>query len=325
MSLAAAQTSSPPTTREAYANLPGVRIWYKDTGGDGVPVVLMHAATGSSQVWEHQIPAFTAAGYRVIAYDRLGWGRSVVDSTGPKPGSAANDLQALMDYLHIDRFHLVATAAGGSVSLDYAVSFPQHLRSLVIANGALGGLQDEPYQQLSQRIRSPQLDALPPELRELGPSYRATNPEGARRWVELRTQEPARWTACTPTTDAEPNHVFCARNDESTFAICYRRCGSVRAASTPALCCREDQEFRIGDHTRGRTFGLLGATGDLQPRCPGIYSQALIHREQTSPRKPAPPQYFTSCNWIARPSGSVKYNSGVPSFAPPRFSMRMLM
>ena len=183
--LAAAQGSPPAPAREAYANLPGVRIWYMDTGGAGVPVVLMHAATGSSQVWEHQIPAFTAAGYRVIAYDRLGWGRSVIDSTGAKPGSAAADLQALMDYLQIDRFHLVATAAGGSVSLDYAVSFPQHLRSLVIANGALGGLQDAQYQELGQRIRSPQLDALSAELRELGPSYRAANPEGTRRWIEL--------------------------------------------------------------------------------------------------------------------------------------------
>ena len=107
---AAAQVSLPAPAREAYANLPGVRIWYKDTGGAGVPVVLMHAATGSSQVWEHQIPAFTAAGYRVIAYDRLGWGRSVIDSTGAKPGSAAGDLQAqrrirqwLRDRLHRGR------------------------------------------------------------------------------------------------------------------------------------------------------------------------------------------------------------------------------
>ncbi|HYR43727.1 MAG TPA: alpha/beta hydrolase, partial [Terriglobia bacterium] len=66
-----------PAAREGYAQLPGVRIWYKDTGGSGIPVVFMHAATGSSRVWDHQIPAFTAAGYRFIAYDRRGWGRSV--------------------------------------------------------------------------------------------------------------------------------------------------------------------------------------------------------------------------------------------------------
>ena len=180
-----AQTAQPATAYEGYAQVPGVRIWYKDTGGNGIPVVFMHAATGSSRVWDYQIPAFTAAGYRLIAYDRRGWGRSEIVATGPQPGTGADDLQALMDHLKIDRFHLVATAAGSSVSLDYAVSFPQRLRSLVMANGALGGFEDKEYQELGRRIRSPQLDALPPELRELGPSYRASNLEGTRRWVEL--------------------------------------------------------------------------------------------------------------------------------------------
>lgn len=178
---------------EGFAELPGVRIWYKDTGGGGVPVVLMHSATGSSQNWEHQIPAFTAAGYRVIAYDRRGWGRTVSDPPNGEPGTAADDLQALMDYLHIDRFHLVATAAGGSVSLDYAFSFQQRLRSLVLADAAGGGVQDAEYQAMGRRIRPAQFDTLPPDFRELGPSYRAANPEGTRRWLELEhmsRQEP---------------------------------------------------------------------------------------------------------------------------------------
>ena len=191
-----AQTAQPATAYEGYAQVPGVRIWYKDTGGNGIPVVFMHAATGSSRVWDYQIPAFTAAGYRLIAYDRRGWGRSEIVATGPQPGTGADDLQALMDHLKIDRFHLVATAAGSSVSLDYAVSFPQRLRSLVMANGALGGFEDKEYQELGRRIRSPQLDALPPELRELGPSYRASNPEGTRRWIELeRMSRPGGSTA----------------------------------------------------------------------------------------------------------------------------------
>jgi pimeloyl-ACP methyl ester carboxylesterase len=46
-------------------------------------------------------------------------------------------------------------------------------------------MQDEDYLELGRRLRPPQFDALPPELRELGPSYRAANPDGTRRWVEL--------------------------------------------------------------------------------------------------------------------------------------------
>ena len=181
---AGAQSPLAPPAREAFAALPGVRLWYTDTGGRGAPVVFLHAATGSSRTWEHQLPAFTQAGYRVIAYDRRGWGRSVIDTTGPQPGTAADDLLALMDHLGVDRFHVVGTAAGAFASLDFALSFPQRLRSLVVAN-SIGGVQDADFLDLGQRIRPPQFAALPPDVREVGPSYRAANPEGTRRWVEL--------------------------------------------------------------------------------------------------------------------------------------------
>jgi pimeloyl-ACP methyl ester carboxylesterase len=170
--------------REAYAELPGVRLFYRDTGG-GVPVVFVHAATGNSRVWEYQLPAFTAAGYRVVAYDRRGFGRSAIDPAGPQPGTAADDLLGLVDHLRLDRFHLVGTAAGGGVSFDFALSFPERVRSLVVANAG-GNVQDADYLELGRRMRpSPQFDELPPDLRELGPSYRAANAAGTRRWLEL--------------------------------------------------------------------------------------------------------------------------------------------
>lgn len=170
---------------EGYAELPGVRIFYRDTGGSGVPVIFVHAATGNSRMWEYQLPAFTAAGYRVVAYDRRGFGRSTIDPAGPQPGAAADDLLGLVNHLRLDRFHLVGTAAGGGVSFDFALSFPERVRSLVIANAG-GNVQDADYLELGRRMRpSPQFDALPPDVRELGPSYRAANPEGRRRWLEL--------------------------------------------------------------------------------------------------------------------------------------------
>ena len=182
---ASRSAQAPLPVRETYAALPGVRIWYRDTGGSGVPVVFVHAATGSSRVWEYQLPAFTAAGYRVVVYDRRGFGRSAIDPAGAQPGTGADDLLALVSHLGVDRFHLVGTAAGGGIAVDFALSFPQRLRSLVMAN-AIGGVQDDEYLELGRRIRpAPQFDALPPDFRELGPSYRATNPSGTQRWLEL--------------------------------------------------------------------------------------------------------------------------------------------
>ena len=175
-------TNALAQVREGYADLPGVRLWYKDTGGRGIPVVFLHANTGSSQNWDRQIPAFTAAGYRVIAFDRRGWGKST--SEAAQPGTAADDLHALMKFLGVDRFHLLGTAGGGYVAFDYALSFPEQIRSLIVVN-SIGGMQDPDYLELGRRLRPPQFDAMPPELRELGPAYRAADPDGTKRWIEL--------------------------------------------------------------------------------------------------------------------------------------------
>jgi pimeloyl-ACP methyl ester carboxylesterase len=180
--------------REAYAEQSGARLWFRDTGGSGVPVVFLHAATGNSLVWAYQIPAFTRAGYRVVTYDRRGFGKSAFEPAGAQPGTDADDLLDLLDHLGLDRVHLVGTAAGGGVALDFALSFPERLRSVVVAN-ALGGVQDADYLEMGRRLRPPQFGALPPDLRELGPSYRAANPDGVRHWLELHDLS---WPGGTP-------------------------------------------------------------------------------------------------------------------------------
>ena len=159
------------------AELPGGRIRYEDSGGEGSgegpPVVFLHAGSGNCRMWEHQISDFTGAGYRFIAYDRR------------SDGISSEDLEALAEHVGLERFHLVGTAAGGIVAVDYALSFPERLRSLVIANSIVG-VQDEEYVELSRRLRpAPEFPALPAEIRELGPSYRAANPAGTQRWKEL--------------------------------------------------------------------------------------------------------------------------------------------
>jgi len=199
---------SPAPAREATADLPGVHLFFTDSGGNGEPVVFVHAATGSSRVWEYQRAAFAARRYRVITYDRRGYGRSVADASGPQPGTGADDLNALIDYLKIDRVHLVGTAAGGFVAWDYALSFPKRLRSLVVAN-SIGGVQDPEYQAAMQRLRTPDFLAMSPDMRELGPAYRVSNPTGADRWREL--ERTARPTSAQPPAQTFRNRVTFAQ------------------------------------------------------------------------------------------------------------------
>lgn len=167
-----------------HVTLTGVDLWYEDTGGSGVPVIFLHAMTGTTECWIHQLPAFTAAGYRCIPYDRRTWGRSRPTDGSQQPGFASDDLQGLIDHLGLDRFHLVGTAAGGIPAIDYSLTHPDRVRSLVVAN-TIGGVQDPEYLEVQNRLRPTEIQGLPEELRELGPSYRGTDPEGAARWLEI--------------------------------------------------------------------------------------------------------------------------------------------
>jgi pimeloyl-ACP methyl ester carboxylesterase len=168
-----------------YADLPGVKLWFTDTGGAGTPIVLLHANTGTSESWEAQAAVFAREGYRVIAFDRRGWGRSMADpATGPQPGTVAGDLDSLAEHLKLDKFHLVGVAGGGFVSIDYAAWRPERLRSLVVA-ASTGQFAEKEMRDFTARVEIPELRKQAAVYREVGPSYRGANPEGTKRWIEI--------------------------------------------------------------------------------------------------------------------------------------------
>ena len=168
-----------------FADLPGARLRYIDTGGGGIPLVLLHANTGTLEAWEPQIAPFAAAGYRVIAFDRRGWGESVGEpGTGEQPGTIAGDLDALADFLRLERFHLLGVAGGGFAALDYAAWKPARFRSLVAA-ATSAQLAEKEIDAFRLRIEFEGFRQLPPHHREIGPSYRGGNPAGVARWREI--------------------------------------------------------------------------------------------------------------------------------------------
>lgn len=171
-----------------HANLPGVRLWFLDSGGDGEPIVFLHANTATSQVWVPQLRHFARLGFRVIAPDRRGWGQSIAEpSTGPQPGSVAEDLEALVTFLGFHTFHLVASAGGTFSALDYAAWKPGRIRSLVAA-ASTGMIVDEEIAAFIARIavpgwREPHFAVF----REISPGFRGMNPEQTKEWIELES------------------------------------------------------------------------------------------------------------------------------------------
>jgi pimeloyl-ACP methyl ester carboxylesterase len=100
---------------------------------------------------------FSRAGYRVIAFDRRGWGKSMADpATGPQPGSISGDLAALADHLGLDRFHLVGVAGGGFAAIDYAAWHPERLRSLVVG-ASTGQFSEKEIEDFRARVKRKRL------------------------------------------------------------------------------------------------------------------------------------------------------------------------
>jgi pimeloyl-ACP methyl ester carboxylesterase len=169
--------------RDGMAQIPDTRLWYWDTGGEGVPIVVLHPATGSALIWVYQQPVFAKAGYRVIAYSRRGYYNSAPYDRN-NPGIGSEDLRHLADVLGLKRFHVVASAAGGSIASDFAFSYQDRLLSLTISSNSFG-VRDGEIAQAAAFIRPKGFEQLPAEFREVGPSYRAANPEGVKAWLEL--------------------------------------------------------------------------------------------------------------------------------------------
>ncbi|MDH6130439.1 alpha/beta hydrolase [Kitasatospora sp. GP82] len=103
-------------------------LWADDSGGDGLPLVLLHPGVGDSTVWGPVLPALTAR-YRVIRYDSRGFGRS------PAPTAAyslVEDLAAVLDHFGLARAVLVGSSMGGATSISLALDAPDRVAGLAL-------------------------------------------------------------------------------------------------------------------------------------------------------------------------------------------------
>jgi pimeloyl-ACP methyl ester carboxylesterase len=114
-----------------------VTLHVEDSGGDGRPVVLIHGWPLSGASWSDQVPALTGAGYRVVTYDRRGFGES--DKPGADSGydydTLTSDLDAVMTGLDLRDATLVGFSMGGGEVARYLGSVgTERVRSAVFAS-----------------------------------------------------------------------------------------------------------------------------------------------------------------------------------------------
>ena len=107
-----------PYVKVGTENSADIELYYEDHGS-GKPVVLIHGYPLSGDSWEKQLPVLLDAGYRVITYDRRGFGKSSQPTEGYNYDTFAADLRQLIETLELKDFALVGFSMGGGEIARY--------------------------------------------------------------------------------------------------------------------------------------------------------------------------------------------------------------
>ena len=146
--------------------LSSVSLHVDDTGGTGRPVVLIHGWPLSGESWSEQVAPLSAAGYRVVTYDRRGFGRSDKPSGGFDYDTLAEDLSNVLDELDLNDVTLVGFSMGGGEIARYVSKHGEsRLHSVVFAaavppylkktdDNPDGPLDDETAAQIEAGLRA---------------------------------------------------------------------------------------------------------------------------------------------------------------------------
>lgn len=146
-------------------------LYYEDHG-EGSPVVLIHGWPLSGRAWEMQIPALVEAGYRVINYDRRGFGNSSQPWEGYDYDTLAADLDALMTELDLTDATLAGFSMGGGEVVRYIAKYGTGRVSKAVLASAVppylyksddnpeGGVDDATLEQFQNGVKTDRLAFL---------------------------------------------------------------------------------------------------------------------------------------------------------------------
>lgn len=266
VSRASAQAAMPMRVDSAgYVEVGNDSIFF-EIAGTGPVLVLIHDGLVHREIWDAQFASFSQT-YRVIRYDRRGYGNST-----PATGAYSNldDLDRLFTQLGVDSACLIGMSSGGRLAIDFTLQYPQRVTSLILVGAVVGGL---PYTQHFFNRGG----HLPANL---------TDGEQMRAW----------YAAEDPYAIYAENEAARGRVKELVARFPYRTRSTPGAASpapVPASVQRLHEihvptlilvgEFDIPDvhaHAGAIAAGIAGSTRDIVPRAghlPPIEQPALVN------------------------------------------------
>ncbi len=131
--------------------------------------MLLHDGLLDARVWDDQFEAFSER-YQTIRYDARGHGRS------ERPDgefSHVDNLRALLEFLDVNRAHLLGASIGGRIAVDFALEDPAMVSSLILVGPSLSGYR------FSDEKR-----------RRVAEIFSVAREQGERKWVEMWLEDP---------------------------------------------------------------------------------------------------------------------------------------
>lgn len=200
---AALPASAHAKSRAATVKTKDTELHVKDWGA-GRPVILTHAWPLSADIWDAQAAALASAGYRVITYDRRGFGRSGKPTSGYDFDTFADDLAAVIDELGLRDAALVGYSMGGGEVVRY---FSRHGGRSIVKAGFVGaaasyllktadnpdGIDAALFAEIKEGVRKDRPNYLAGLLKDVffdagRTATHPVTPEVLRRWLDVALQ-----------------------------------------------------------------------------------------------------------------------------------------
>jgi pimeloyl-ACP methyl ester carboxylesterase len=113
---------------DTMVRVDGGEVWADDTGGDGLPLLLVHPGVGDSTIWDPVLTSLPGR-RRVIRYDARGYGRSPAPVTSYTPSA---DLAAVVEHFGLERVVLVGSSMGGAAALGFTLAALERVAGLAL-------------------------------------------------------------------------------------------------------------------------------------------------------------------------------------------------
>lgn len=133
---------------EAYTDVNDIKICYKSQG-EGFPLILLHGFGSKKESFMAQIPELSTH-FKVIAVDMRGAGKSSRPNYHYTMEMFTDDIKGLIDFLKIEKIHLLGLSFGGMVAQNFVLKYPSYVSKLILINTMLKipeNFDPEPYIQ----------------------------------------------------------------------------------------------------------------------------------------------------------------------------------